>query len=126
MKDFQAKRKVKRAIFSWPVVVLLVGVNLLLLKSNVQLYGKERYTADNEAQAQKEYRDVVSRQNSLTADVARLSTSEGVDLELRRKYQVVKPGEETVVIVTSAVATTSEKLEEKPGMWENPLHWLGL
>ena len=125
MRDFQAKRKLKRVLFAWPAIVVLVLLNLLLVRANLELYGKERYAAKNEAQAEKEYNDVAGRENSLTADVSRLSSPEGVDLELRRKFQVVQPGEETVVIVASSSTTPEPKLEQKPGMWENLMHWFG-
>jgi len=125
MRDFQAKRNFKRILHSWPVIVVLVLLNLLLFKSNVQLYGKERYTANNEALAKKEYDDVVAREKTLSADIARLSSSEGVDLELRRKFQVVKPGEEAVVIVTKVSTSTKPELEEKATFWQNVTGFFG-
>ena len=124
MRDFQARRRIKRITFSWFTLSVLLIVNIFLVRANYLLYEKERYTLANETQAQKEYDDAVSRQKSLNAEVARLNTSEGIDLELRRKFQVVKPGEETVVIVSSA-ATTSELLPEKTSLWQNVTHWFG-
>ncbi|MFA6006301.1 MAG: hypothetical protein WC764_01070 [Candidatus Paceibacterota bacterium] len=125
MRDFQAKRQIKRILYSKVTIGALVVLNLLILKSDIQLYGKERYTASNEAQARQEYNDILAREKSLSADVARLSTSEGVDLELRRKFSVVKPGEEAVVIVKTAATATPEKLEQKSSFWQNVTSFFG-
>lgn len=108
------------------MVILLIVLNLLLFRSNIQLYGKESYTAKNEALAKKEYDDVVAREKALSSDITRLSSSEGIDLELRRKFQVVKPGEEAVVIVATPATSTKPELEEKPGFWQNIKSFLSL
>jgi len=125
MRDFQAKRKIKRVLYSWITVSTLVVLNVLLLKSNIELFGKERYTAKNSAEAKKVYIDTVVRKEALAADVARLGTHEGVDLELRRKFQVVKPGEETVIIVTNSTTSTSTPLEQKPSFWQTVVGFFG-
>jgi len=128
VKDFQAKRNVKRLIYSWWTIAILVIINSLLIRSNLSLWSKVRYTAKNEARAEKEYNDVLARHMVLTADIQRLNSPEGVDLELRRKYQMVKPGEQTVVIVGEIASSSNSRyeLEEKTGIWENLLRWLGL
>ena len=101
---------------------MLVLLNLWILKSDVDLYQKERYTGRNAVLAEKEYTDLIVRKAELSANVARLSTPEGVDLELRRKFQVAKPGEVTLIIVPT-IATATPPLPEKPTLWQNVMHW---
>ena len=126
MRDFQAKRKFKKVLHSWWVITALVLLNILLLKANFQLYGKERYSANNNDLSQKEYSDATLREKTLSVDIARLSTAEGVDLELRRKFRVAKPGEETVVIIPTVATGTKQELEKKPNFWQNVARFFGI
>lgn len=127
MKDFQAKRKKKRLLYSWWTVAVLALLNIFIVKANWQLYGKERYTHKNMIEAKKEAEDLEKRELELQASVSNLRSAEGIDLELRRKFQVVKPGESVVVIVPPGAATSApDTLEEKPSLWQNFVGFFGL
>ena len=70
------------------------------------MYSKESLSRERLIAAQKEQEDFKIRHASLSQAVSFLETDEGVESELRKKYRVVKPGEEVVLIVDDTPRNT--------------------
>ncbi len=53
----------------------------------------------NKTKAEEALGALLSRRDFLNAEVTRLSTEKGIEIEIRKKFRVAKPGEELVVII---------------------------
>jgi len=105
MSEFN--RKQKNNLWHSPLVLMvLFGVVGLFLYNIVGLVEKERETAKKKELILNQIETLRVREESLTSDIERLKTEEGIEETIRDKYQVVKEGEKMVVIVDQ------EKVEE--------------
>jgi cell division protein FtsB len=96
----QFKKREEYRFWHSPLVLAVMFCLVVLFSYNtVGLIAKERETIKNKDEEQSRIDDLQSRQTELTSDIAKLSTDEGKEESIRDKFQVVKPGENMVVIV---------------------------
>lgn len=109
MFDFQERKRIRRVVYSRPMLAVLVLAFVLLAHATWGVYLKYRSTATNEALAKKDEATLRARADVLAATVARLSTAQGKEEEIRTKYGFTKAGEGVIVIVdpTSTVPISS-------------------
>lgn len=99
MLEFYKRRKLKRVIYSWPVLLLmLIPVGYFMTVAG-RAYLKEREAHENMLAATAELGRLKERQTMLNAEIARLSSDRGIEEELRDKYEVGKPGEHMILLV---------------------------
>lgn len=111
------KRKTIGEMARTPVVLaLLFFVALFLLAQAWDLFGRARGAHDAATEAQAEYDALSARKADLQQKIAHIGTPEGVDVELREKFGVVKDGEEVVVVVPEG-SSTQTGVDEKAGLW---------
>ena len=79
-------------------IVLLV-VAVLLGKSIYGLYLKVETSAEAKREAGQELAAVMARKDSIEKEINRLKTSEGMEEEIRRKFNVAKEGEQVILVV---------------------------
>jgi hypothetical protein len=65
--------------------------------------------------------ELKQREVFLQGALLRLSTSEGVEQEIRSQFNVKRPGEAVAVIVTDK--TTVKATSSIPSFWSNPALW---
>jgi cell division protein FtsB len=65
----------------------------------IGLIQKERETSKNKISELKKIDELKKRKETLSKDIDKLNTEEGIEESVRDKFQVVKPGEKMVVIV---------------------------
>lgn len=121
MKDFKEKRKRKRAqrmIFSVPVLCVLVLLCVLMLVAVWNIYVKAQMTQENLDKITEVYNDLHSREMELIAGVEGLTTSFGVESEIRDKYGLVREGEEVTVIIDNKTKKEENSVEKEQGWWE--------
>lgn len=99
MFEFYEKRKVKRLLYTWPVVVFLCIPVGYLVSVAWSAYAKERETSANTIAATTELEKLKLREVALQTELERLSTERGIEEEIREKFEVGKPGEHAIVIV---------------------------
>ena len=84
-----------------------------LAKAAWGAYNKYALTEKNLADARLEYETVAGRKGTLEREIERLKTPLGVEEQIRRNFQVAKPGESLVVVTdattTQQVATTTPR-----------------
>ncbi|MDE2031067.1 MAG: septum formation initiator family protein [Patescibacteria group bacterium] len=96
----QFKKKDKSKFWHSPIMLLLIFCVLVLFIYNVQgLFEKEIETNKNKVAELNKINDLRKREDSLQSDINKLNTTQGVEESIRDKFQVVKPGENMVVIV---------------------------
>ncbi len=107
------KRSYRRILFSWGTLAVALVITFLGVKGVFEMYSKESLSRERLVAAQKEQEDFRLRHASLSQAVSFLETDEGVESELRKKYRVIKPGEEAVLIVNDTIvppATTTVRI----------------
>jgi cell division protein FtsB len=115
MLEYQRKRKVRKWMYS-RVTLLVLGIfTILMAKGAFGVYLKARDSKENKMTAQAELKQLTERQVALSADIAELNTIQGVEKEIRQKFNVAKEGEQIVVIIPPQETVEAEP--EKEGLW---------
>jgi cell division protein FtsB len=99
MKEFQDKHIVKRRIYSKTSIVILSIVLLFTAKGVVSVYQKEKLSRTEVERVQKQKDDLQKRYDLLSSNSDELKTNEGIEAEIRTKFDVVKEGESVIVVV---------------------------
>src|SRR3989344_1735304 len=83
--------------------LLVVGIKhigiifLALVFSAVKVYKKSRLSADKSEEIKKEMAGLEKRNGELAAEAARLESESGQEREIRKRFDVAKPGEKISV-----------------------------
>ena len=124
MSVFDEKRRFKRFLYSWPVILILAGVALWLGFGVWGIYAKERLTRVKLERQQEELAEVKGREQELEASINELKTARGVEKELREKFEVARPGEGVIVIVDSPLGTEDDPASPL-GLWAKIKRFFG-
>ncbi len=103
MKELRQKQRFKGYLYSIPALILLVVVAFLLARGAAGIFAKERQSAQVLEDLREDNAVLAKREESLKQDIASLRTEEGIIEEIRRKFNVTRPGEHLAIV-----------LEEKP------------
>jgi cell division protein FtsB len=102
---------------------ILIGILLLIcawLASLIWGLGVKTHIAVSEAtDAKHQYEELEARKASLQANVEALNTERGQDAAIRTAFGVARPGEEVIVVVPPAPATTTQEMS----WWQKFLSW---
>ncbi len=98
----------KKTIIISTVLLFLV---IFLSHSLYRVYMKRREARNTLVRMQEELALLETKSQSLKYEIESLSTSEGVNFELRKKLNVKSKDEQVVVIVDKEVGETDEKLD---------------
>jgi cell division protein FtsB len=112
MRELQERQKIKKRLYSKPVLLILVAVTLLIMRGTYVVMKKERESARVVAVLQAKADELALRQTELKTSITRLETDEGIEGEIKERFNVSRPGEYVVVIVdakdkASTTATTT-------------------
>ena len=99
MREFQEKRKFKKIVYSVWLQAILGIIFLALIFLTVKVYKKSRISADKAEEIKKEMAKLEKRNAELAAEAARLESESGQEREIRKRFDVAKPGEKIIVIV---------------------------
>ncbi|HZS42726.1 MAG TPA: septum formation initiator family protein [Candidatus Paceibacterota bacterium] len=99
MREFRERKKIKKRIYSKTVVIILAILLALLIEGTWKVFQKERESAANLWRVNNQLSELQARNTALSDDVAALQTDQGIESEIRSKYQVAKSGEQVIVIV---------------------------
>lgn len=83
------------------------------------LSGKAHVAVSQAQEAKWQYQELEARRVALQADIAALATPRGKDAAIRTAFGVARPGEEVIVVVPPAVATSTPVLP----WWQRLLDW---
>ncbi len=99
MFDFHEKRKIRSIVYSKPVVAVLVIITVVL---SFSVY--HRYTVAEEMKhklnvREDELHELEQRATVLESKVQYLRDERGIEEELRNRFDVVKEGEQVIILV---------------------------
>lgn len=98
MSEFNKKNKYH--FWHSPIVLVVIfGLIILFMYNIISLIEKERETVKKKNIAQEQLENLKDRQSSISKEIDKLKTEDGIEESIREKYQVVKPGEKIVIIV---------------------------
>src|SRR3989338_10957823 len=99
MQIFQNRNFIRRVMYSWPVVVLVFSAAVFVGQSALRSYLGAKHARSAYFEVKKEREDLAAQRADLEKRLNYLSTPYGLEKELRRKFGLVKPGEELMIIV---------------------------
>lgn len=99
MREYQEKRKLRKIFGSKIALVFLFCLSLFLIYSAFNVYKKSRHAVSKNNAIEKELADLERRKIELESEITRLKSDFGAEEEIRKKFNVVRPGEEVLVIM---------------------------
>lgn len=126
MIDLARRRKYKRYLFSKPAVGVLVIIVLILANATWNAYEKKRFTGENLDNAEAELEKLQDRSRELKEKTEDLSTPEGVEEEIRRRFPVAKEGERVIILVDEKenASALSDEPVQGGSFWQRIKNWL--
>ena len=123
MREFQEKRYWRRVVYSWPILILLIILAVLLVGPTVRLYRKNRLAVNEHRLLLEEGERLRERRAQLAAEVEKLNTARGLEEEIREKFNVVKPGERVINLVLPPATTSLAIAPTVKPWWAVILDW---
>lgn len=117
MLDFREKKKIRRAAYSKPVLVLLAIVLAVCVRSTWGLFVKYRDASKKADEAKAELARLEGQKAELEKRVEFLQTDRGMEEEIRNKFMVAKAGESVIMVVDPKPATGTVESAPKTGVW---------
>ncbi|GMQ95106.1 MAG: hypothetical protein BMS9Abin13_216 [Patescibacteria group bacterium] len=127
MLEFQEKKKIRRLIYSNTTIVFLVLILIFSLHAVWKVYKKAIIPYANKSAASRTLTELKAREADLTERIEWLKTNQGIEMEIREKFGVVREGEEVVVIVDSSAnkEENNGKGAVVMGAWQKLLELFG-
>ena len=119
MKDFKRKKLIKNVLFSYATLFVL-GVFIALMSLSVFVrFTVEREMSMRRVEAERELKELKMRAAALESKVDYLEDDRGMEAEIRGRFDVVKEGEQVVIILDDetepqATVTNTEIVEDEP------------
>lgn len=99
MREFQDKQKIKKRLYSKTSVLVLLIIVIFITRGVLSVYAKERDSRLELELLEKKKAELNSRLANVSASNSRLKTEEGIEAEIRSKFDVVKADEGVIVVV---------------------------
>lgn len=109
MKRFEVKKQLRSRLYSRVTIVVLILVAIFFIKGVVNIYLREAESSKMRKETEVKLAELTSRKEKLGGEIEKLNNSEGIEEEIRTKFNVTKPGEKVVLIVDDNQPTTTEK-----------------
>ena len=111
MAELQKNRDSKNIWHSPLVLFVLLCIVLVFSYNMIGLIKKAHQTAKEKNVVLQQINDLNQRQTSLQTNINQLQNDAGVEQTIRNKYELVKPGEQMVVIVDPTTSNSSNQSE---------------
>jgi cell division protein FtsB len=111
MREYKRKRKIKQRVFSKVSIFILIFLLVFLSKATFNVYSKAKESAQNLARVNGALAETKARKENLEKETAKLKTNQGIEEQIRHKFQVAKEGEKVIVVIDEGPAiapTTTE------------------
>lgn len=108
---FGSKKTWKHYVYSWPTVVMMSFIAVLMGMSVWERYMTAHIMKERRITAESEVEALRTKKTHLEEQVEYLEGERGIEEELRRNFDVAKPGEE-VIVLTGTPDTMVENVEE--------------
>lgn len=107
----------KRSLRGWlhtPITLIMLGLVILFMVSVVyERYSIEQEMMSKRAEAEAHLTQLEARRTELEKKVEYLSNDRGIEAEMRRNFDVARPGEQVVIILDDEKKPEIEPLDKK-------------
>lgn len=107
MLDYGQKRKFRNFLYNRYILGFLGLLVILAIHSTWNVYQKQRESIALLRVAQEQSSVLKAREQELQTKIANMQTEQGMEEEIRSKFNVAKPGENVVVVLEQSSSTTS-------------------
>lgn len=109
MREFQEKEKIRRRLYSKTSIVILFIIMIFVARGVIGLYSKEKTSRFEVERLTKQKVEIENRLKSVSKQNEMLATTQGIEYEIRNKFDVVKEGEGVIVIVDKELPPPPEE-----------------
>lgn len=113
----RGRKKIKQNSIKIVISTVLVIIIFFLSRAIWNIYQKNSLARENKNAYETKLLKLEERYNSLSADLLRLQTEQGLEEEIRSKFQVAKPGEHTIVFFDKKIDNDDKKPTK--GFWKS-------
>ncbi|MFA6797232.1 MAG: septum formation initiator family protein [Candidatus Paceibacterota bacterium] len=117
MFDYQQKKRIRKIIYSKVTLVVLFILIIILAKANYGIYKKEVVSRENYNIVKEDFDSLKERRAVLKSEIERLKTEEGVEEEIRSKFDVSRPGEIVVNVIDGVNGISTKNEEKEISLW---------
>lgn len=117
MFKFHERRRLKQLLFSKITLLVLLIVVLFFSTSVWDVYQKQRETVLKRERAERELAELREREASLRAEIERIESKQGLEAEIRSRFEVGREGEGVIVIVDPKADEQAAHVAEAPSLW---------
>ncbi|OHA26411.1 MAG: hypothetical protein A3D52_03305 [Candidatus Taylorbacteria bacterium RIFCSPHIGHO2_02_FULL_44_36] len=115
--------KIFRSYWKISVLVILVA---LAGRAVFNIYGRYQNSRASLALAEKELVAMENKKVILEKVTTELKTEQGIEKEIRQKYQVTKGSEQLIVIVDDEQKKPTETAPKTKGLWQSILEFFDI
>lgn len=113
MKEFQHKNRPSEKTYSKWVLFMLFVLIVITGRGLISISTKQINSAEEMRLVESKKLELQERHMDLTGKVNELNTNEGLEKEIRSKFDVVLPGEGVIMVVDKEIPAP---IEEEPGV----------
>ncbi|MDD5152871.1 MAG: hypothetical protein PHS95_02650 [Candidatus Pacebacteria bacterium] len=99
MLPFQERKKVRRILYSKTMILVLLVVAILVARGTWQVYTKASIARAKSDESAQKLKEIQERNSTLEASLAHLKSNNGLEDEVRQKFNVARPDEEVVMVI---------------------------
>ena len=114
MKELQSKQRFKKLLGSVPVLILMLIPTFFLVRGAVSIMSKSYESAETLQELEREAVVLSQRQVELKAGIEKLESGEGLEDEIRSKFNVALEGEQVAIILEEKPVTPDAEEESRP------------
>ena len=122
MLRFSEKKTFKRYLYSRGVLVLLAILILFTTHAVYGVYKKAQSAALYLAESEKSLAEMEEREKYFSKEIERLKSDQGVEEEIRKKFQVAREGEKVMVIMDDEGKGNGSTELPKKSLWQKILN----
>ncbi len=117
MLDIQQKRKLRSVLYHKYTLIALALLVLVSVHSTWSIYKKKSESELLVSASKQRLADLKVREADLRGKIEKLNTEEGIEEEIRSKFNVTKENENVVIIVENKEKEASTT-PERVGFWQ--------
>lgn len=109
MREFQRKQKIRKRMYSKTALFFMCLLIFFISRGVYGIYQKEKASRLEVERVSKQKAEIEARLAFVSKSADLLSTQHGIETEIRNKFDVVKPGEEVIVVVDKEIPPAPEE-----------------
>ena len=126
MIQIQERKKLRKILYSKVSIIILTALLYFVARGAWNIYNKASIARSERDRAERGLVDLQVKTSELTASLARLQSTQGIEADVRQKFTVALPGEDVVVIVDdSAKKSENSEAYESKSFWSRIASFLG-